>query len=37
MIHILKTWKRYFGAILDGSKTFEARLNQMHFPKREEP
>lgn len=31
MIHILKTWKRYFAAVVDGSKTFDARRNDRGF------
>lgn len=29
--HELKTWPQYFGAILDGSKTFEARFDDREF------
>lgn len=29
--HLLKTWPKYFGKIIDGSKTFEYRKNDRHF------
>lgn len=29
--HQLKTWPQYFAALCDGSKTFEARLNDRDF------
>jgi hypothetical protein len=31
VIHILKTWRRYFSAVADGSKTFEVRRNDRGF------
>jgi len=30
-VHKLKTWPEYFNAILDGSKTFEYRINDREF------
>lgn len=29
--HLLKTWPEYFRAIADGSKTFEARVNDRDY------
>jgi hypothetical protein len=31
VVHELKTWSQYFGAVLDGSKTFEARFDDREF------
>lgn len=31
MTHKLKTWPRYFSAVLDGSKTFEMRINDREY------